>query len=214
MFLNHNNHFDDIPNKVRYTSTHIFICFAATTAELGAVYKCLEGALNATSYLLFHAGIVAAVGIVILTASRFRQDLGVLSLLFVTTLLTGPFGAMGCFITSVYLALLRYSPRRLDAWYRRISGSVGRDAASVMYDAIHSGRQSIEDTPSTLSFLEVLETGSLGQKQIMLGVIARNFDEGFLPILGRALRSPDAAMRVQAAAIANRLSREQRDKIW
>jgi hypothetical protein len=214
MFANETEDLFCDEDKAQYTSEHIFICFAVAAAEIGLSYGYLNQIVSYAFLALAHIGVVGAIAAAIRIAAGNGQDLGLLLLLVVSTGLTGPFGAAGTAALSLYLLTLRSSHERLNSWYARISGNIPRDSARAMYEAIYSGRQAVDDFPHNPSFAEILENGSLAQKQIMLGIISRNFDEDFLPVLIKALRSPDPAIRVQAAAVANRLSHEHRNGIW
>ena len=214
MLLNKTKNYIYNENRAEFNIWHSIVCLFISIAEIGLFYCYIYEIRSLEILILPHIGAVAVIGSAIWLASSRRHDLGLLSLLLVSTALTGPFGALGTTLLSFYLLILCPSPDRLDAWYERISGSIPHDSVSKMCDEIRSGRQIIDESPSHLSFIDILENGSLDQKQIMLGIISRNFDEGFLPILIRALKSPEAPIRVQAAAVANRLSSEHRNKIW
>jgi hypothetical protein len=214
MFANKSDSLLRDADKAQFTIGHAFICLIVAAAEISLFYCYLKQIVPYALLVVAHISVIQAIASAIWIASFKKQDLGLLLLLLVSTALTGPFGAAGTAALSLYLLTLRPSHERLNSWYERISGSVPRDSVSAMYEAIHSGRQAVDEFPCNLSFVEILERGSLAEKQIMLGIISRNFDVDFLPVLIKALRSPNAATRVQAAAVANRLSHEYRNMIW
>lgn len=214
VFAGKRGRFRTIRHGARFTAAHALFCAAVAGAEAGAAWLYFTGHVGMAGLGLLHAGAVAGVIAALVTAARGDRDLSLLSVLFAATLFTGPFGAVGCALMAFYLLSLRPSPERLNAWYDKIGGSIRRDPAGSLFEAIDSGRHSVEDLPSNRAFLDVLQNGTLRQRQIVLGLVSRNFNEDFLPVLTAALKSPDALMRVQAAAIANRLSRKYRDKIW
>ena len=67
--------------------------------------------------------------------------------------------------------------------------------------------------PPPKSFPAIMATGSLAERQAVLGLIARHFDPAFLPTLRIALASPEPLIRTQAAAIASRLGSRMRRQL-
>jgi hypothetical protein len=59
------------------------------------------------------------------------------------------------------------------------------------------------DLPSSIP--DLIETGTIAQKQAILGVIARRFHPDYLPGLQAALVAPEPVIRVQAAAVAAKI---------
>jgi hypothetical protein len=203
-----------IRNGARFTVAHVLTCVVAGGVEAALAYEFFSGRIDMKTLIIGHAAVMAGLIAAIMWAAWRRKDLGLLSLTLTASLFTGPFGAVGCAILSPFLLSLRPSPEHLNAWYDRISGSIPRDPVNTLYEAIDSGRHSVEKFPSNRTFLDALQNGSWRQQQIVLGLVSRNFNDDFLPILTRSLKSPSAIMRTQAAAIANRLPRRYRDKIW
>jgi hypothetical protein len=90
----------------------------------------------------------------------------------------------------------------LEQWYERISLATTVDPVSRLSDDIAAGRSINLDGAMPRSFLTLIETGTMAERQAVLGMIARRFHTDYLPVLKTALTSPEASIRVQAAAVA------------
>jgi hypothetical protein len=126
-------------------------------------------------------------------------------LLAFVVLVAGPLGAFGGLIIGWLSRPERGSVERLSAWYDRISFSTELSATTRRSDRILTGRVANLDAAMPQSFLGVLQSGSVRDKQTILGLIARRFHPDYLPVLNMALVSEEPVIRVQAAAVAAKI---------
>ena len=99
--------------------------------------------------------------------------------------------------TRAFLDEMKAAPGRL-----RIAFSTKTNPVSRLAETIAIGRTVNLAAPLPSSFMDVIERGSLSERQTVLGLIARRFNVDYLPALHLALRSPEPIIRVQAAAVA------------
>jgi hypothetical protein len=118
----------------------------------------------------------------------------------------GPLGAAGTLL-SVTLGLhfdRRATP--VDEWRRVLFPEQEEDKDADLWALVGLRRT---DRPSTIApFVDVLEHGTLAQKQAVVALIARHFRPAFAPALRRALQDPQNAVRVQAATAVSLIEAE------
>ena len=127
---------------------------------------------------------------------------GPAALLVLSTAIVGPLGGLGVLAVMLMVRGRRLSSRLLAEWYDRIAFSTKTNPVSRLAETIAIGRTVNLAAPLPSSFMDVIERGSLSERQTVLGLIARRFNVDYLPALHLALRSPEPIIRVQAAAVA------------
>jgi hypothetical protein len=129
-----------------------------------------------------------------------------LSLMLV--LVAGPLGGLG--ISLIALAERRGVPGQhlLQAWYDWLSGEEQADPTARIHDAILAGREFKPSLGGLRNFANVIENGSLAEKQALLGLIGLRYHRDYFAVLSSALRSPQSAVRAQAAAIFVKLKEQ------
>lgn len=152
--------------------------------------------------LAMHALIVTFAFALVVSAMRRKVDTGPAILLAVATAVTGPLGAFGSIMIGWLVSLGRESPDLLKAWYKRISLSTDIDPMTRLSDTVAIGRSLDHASPLPSSFDDVLHHGNTADQQKILGLIARKFHPGYLPVLQIALAHEAPVIRVQAAAVA------------
>lgn len=154
-----------------------------------------------------HVLAVVALGLWLVRRLNGGGDGATASLMLIATAAAGPVGTIGSLV-ALGLAAGRgasVGSELLDDWYERISHSVAVDPVSRLCEQVSAGRALGLSSEPPASFWAVLDEGRIEQQQAVLGLIARRFDPKFLPLLARALASPVAIVRVQAAAVAARV---------
>ena len=169
----------------------------------GALVLLILGIFGANLALLSlaHGAVLALLATRIRSARRQGQDASNSLLALIATAAIGPAGAIGAGLLGLLSG--RAAPNDLlEAWYERISLSVAVDPVTRLCDDVGVGRTIDLGGPTPASFHAVVETGTLAERQTVLGLIARRFHADYLPVLRAALQSPEPMIRVQAAAVA------------
>ncbi len=141
-------------------------------------------------------------------------DLTIPLLLVIATAATGPIGAVGCALMAMLLWFRQPKPSRLQDWYDYISGVVERGRVTDLYDELISGRLPPDQATVVPRFNPILQDTSLEDQQRVLGVIGRRYHPDFRPTLRKAMRHKNGFIRAQAAAIASRLSPDEKARLW
>ncbi|HAH10161.1 MAG TPA: hypothetical protein DCL48_08675 [Alphaproteobacteria bacterium] len=172
---------------------------AVTLILLAAAY----GAVQTGSLLIYwlpHAvvSLVLVAMICIVKPVPRRQA----ALLVICVPALGPFGAAGCLICIAAEASFRNHARGFLEWYAELFPDEESERADVLLRRLLAGGDPAHGASELASFADVMEHGSIEQKQALAALIARRFSPAFAPDLRRALEDPVPAVRVQAAAAA------------
>lgn len=184
---------------------------STATQVLGAVVLIIELSIVALAiaerswmlFLLPHLAIGLFMLGAIIVLDRQNLDTTQLQQLAILTFVTGPFGTAAAILAAG--GWLRTRKADLQVWYNTIAPP--EQAAVTLIDQIIDGRLVNDQSQLPRSFDSLLANGSPAEKRAVLAHLAlENVD--FPNALRIALRSPDPALRVQAAAVAA----HQRDK--
>jgi hypothetical protein len=177
----------------------------ALLVEGCALALALAERLTTAQVVMIHAGVTALlIGWSVIARVR-GADAALVTLTALAVAVAGPFGALGAIALP---RLSRTDPtdvQRLENWYRRLSLSVETDDLTRLSDKVAIGRALDLRAPAPSSFVRLVETGSVQERQAVLGLIARQFHPDYLPALKTALASAEPVVRVQAAAVAARV---------
>jgi hypothetical protein len=200
------------PLHVRLSDVLIaLIIFAVSLAVLS--YG-MSAHANFPIFLLLHLAILAALGWILAIRVKRNNDLTVSMLLLIATAAAGPIGALGCAAMAFSLWCRQPTPWLLSHWYDHISGVVARRRVAHLYDELVSGRVPSDPAATVPRFNPILHDTSLEDQQRVLGVIGRRYHADFRPVLRKAMRHKNGFIRAQAAAIASRLTVEEKARLW
>ncbi|KPF66547.1 hypothetical protein IP69_14635 [Bosea sp. AAP35] len=121
--------------------------------------------------------------------------------------LLGPFGAIFAAIAMTFTALSKSKSIADEAWYRRLSGR--QELENELITALRDQRAYVGEGATLHSFREIMESGSVNDKQTILGLIAQSYEPAFSSLLMGALNSHEVAVRASAAAVYARLRDKQ-----
>ena len=152
--------------------------------------------------LLLHAGL-GALGFLLLIFGWLGGSYDPLGLFFVFSL--GPLGAVGMMLVAFIVLITPEDQDRTYDWYETLSQSQKDDEVSILYRQIVNGRSRRPGKANLESFSEVMRSGTIKQKQALLGVIALKYQPEFRHFLRLALKDGEAPVRVQAAAVSTKL---------
>lgn len=182
------------------TDRHVLAVMAAAGAGDGLVmFGGALGLLPLWLALLLHGGVVAAALIWLWRCKTVDWALASIGLL--AAAVAGPLGAVCAVALTVFERHSALSHDVMTDWYRRMTGDSEPDAASLIFEGIRAGRSVQTGAGGHRSFYKVMDSGSLLEKQALLGLIGLRYDKVYFPILALALRSPEASVRAQAAAV-------------
>lgn len=186
-------------------SSVVGIALAALVVEAGLVIAAAFLLAPIVVLLVLHALVVFALILRVRAGMRRGEDVGTAVVLCIAVAIAGPFGAVGGACLDWLSAQGQEHRDRLARWYARISLSIESDEVTQLSDNIVIGRSMDLGAPPPQSFSRIIEHGSIGDKQAVLGLVARRFHPHYLPTLKRALLSSEPVIRVQAAAVAARV---------
>lgn len=190
------------------SARHLGAPFAALLIEAAAMMAVIFYKAPIGSALAVHGIVVAGLVWRVVGAVRSGGDAGTAVLQAVAVAIAGPFGAIGGLVID-WLSVQGQEHRdRLQRWYQRISLSTDVDDLTRLSDQVVIGRSMNLRAAPPPSFTRLLEHGSVGEKQAVLGLVARRFHPHYLSALRTALVSEEPVIRVQAAAVAARVRGE------
>ncbi len=177
----------------------------ALAAETGILWLILPGQLSLAMALVCHVVVLAGLCLRMAQSQRAGRDTGAALLLIPAVAITGPFGALGGLLVGWLSRQGVEDQDRLQRWYGRIALSTETSPMSRLSDHIMSGRALDPRLAPPTPFAALIVTGTIAEKQSILGLIARKFHPEYLPALQVALISDEPVIRVQAAAVAAKI---------
>jgi hypothetical protein len=196
----------DTTRPVAFRSADVGSALIAFVLECAIVICVARGWLPDLAALAAH-GVVVALLALRLALVR-GVDAGPLLLLVPAVAFMGPFGAFGCLFIGGLSRRGVSDVERLEAWYRRLSLSTELDPTARLADHILTGRALNFSLQPASPMTDLVQNGSIGEKQAILGLVARRFHPDYLPTLQIALVSDEPVIRVQAAAVAAKIRGE------
>ncbi len=173
-------------------------------AELVAIYVVWRMAGWNLPVLLFVHGLALAALVLQLRDCRRRGDDASLPFLaLLGCFAVGPAGPIGAGCLELLVRSAAQDGHLLEDWYERISLSTTIDRVTRHCDDVRIGRTINLRARAPASFLAEIESGTLAERQAILGLVARRFHVDYLPVLQAAMRSSEPMIRVQAAAVAS-----------
>ncbi len=173
--------------------------------ECAAVFAAASGVIGLPLMLAAHLALVTAVALLQWPRLRSSSDGGLALLGVIAMLAAGPFGAACALLMPLLMRRDPAGEALLPGWYERIALSSEQSEFTRLSDRIAIGRAANLAAPLPVPFVELFKSGPLSEQQAALGLIARDFHPGYLPVLKLALESPAPVIRVQAAAVAARI---------
>ncbi len=163
--------------------------------------------------VVLHFVVTAITAAILFVGRQSAYDPTVSSLIVLVILVSGPVGALASLVALAFLDHAGAGPDVLEAWYTRLAGSAHSDPPTELSDRVIAGRVMASTAPPPVSYEEVIASGTLGQCQAALGLMARRFHTDYTPALEAALRSREPVVRVQAAAVVSRVRMNLKSRI-
>ena len=197
----------------RWASREAYGAAFAVAGEAIVVLQAFPSSTPAIWTLAAHIAVVASLALILFSGRSQGDDLTLSATILLIVLVAGPVGAAASFLTVPFVKKSQVRSPILRAWYKRLSLAGGVGPATVMHDRIAAGRVLRLDAAAPESFLNVIENGTLNERQTALGLMARKFHPDFAPALEAALRSSEPVVRVQAAAVVARVRSDLKIRI-
>lgn len=156
--------------------------------------------LPLTAYLFAHVGCAAVAVLVAMRSGHTPRRQALLHAMMATAM--GPAGSAGCFLCCVLELGFRPQARAFSEWFASIFPEEEADGQDAFLELLRTSEDPLSNSLRITSFRDTMATGSIEQKQALLGLIARRFSPPFAPALHQALQDPVPAIRVQAASAA------------
>ncbi|MGE3917668.1 MAG: hypothetical protein AB7F78_18400, partial [Hyphomicrobiaceae bacterium] len=181
-----------------------WLLVAMAIAEAGIIMTLARQSVPSLAGLvLVHILTLLSIAALLAATQRRGSDTTYLLLALIAGAATGPLGPLGAGLLWLAAAKQGQRPSPLIAqWYERIAASTAVAPEERLCADVRIGRALQLDGPSPASYPAIMLTGSLGERQTVLGRIARHFHPEYLETLRIALASPEPVLRVQAAAVA------------
>lgn len=177
-----------------------FVVILLAVLDLGLIEAVFRDGMAVERAIVAHSAVVLALAL--LSALLVpREALSQLSRLLLL-LLSGPLGGptmLAGLVASRFLTALKPAGRE------QREGRKQRPASERLLDDIRSDRRRRPGCTGKVSMTWTMTYGTDPQRFALLGVIARTFVPEMRPALDLALRSPDAALRVQSASVFAKL---------
>jgi hypothetical protein len=158
------------------------------------------------------AGLVVP-GLFLLRRLQRNGEITVPALLLIVSFACGPLGGLGCACMSL-ARWRRPAAKRLRGWYEYIAGVVEQDRIVRLHEELTWNRLHSDPHAEVPRFRPIMHGGSVDDQQRVLGVIGRRYHPDFRIALRDALRNKNGFIRAQAAAVASRLSAEEKKSLW
>ena len=150
------------------------------------------------AYVFTHLGMSALAMLAAINSGTPPRRQALLLCIFTTAL--GPIGAAGIFLSTVLECVFRPYASPFEEWFENIFPPEATDERQAFLNLLGSSEDPTHTSTRINSFRDTMSTGSIENKQALLGLIARRFSPAFAPALRQALNDPVPAIRVQAAA--------------
>lgn len=183
----------------------VTLVVASTGVESLLLMLAMRGTVALPLALVLHVAVVATLAVFLLRRRREGHDLTAPLLALLAVMASGPIGALAMLPALMAMRRPTIPSGLLAQWYERISLSTSIETETWLADRVAANRTIDVAATSPLSFADVMQSGSLEERQRALGLVARSFHPSYLPMLAIALDSEEPVIRVQAAAVAARV---------
>lgn len=190
------------PSCIANTATLSAVGFA----EVGLSFAVALGAMQLTYALAAHVALIASLMLVGWREHRDGRTHDPVTLLFlVATAALGVAGSLGTLLAALLLRCRAARATGLEAWYAALFPDAESNPGGALYQRLLSGESSLHERCTVAPFADVMASGDIDRKQVVITLIATQFDPGFTPALRGALNDDEPAVRVQAATAVARI---------
>lgn len=121
---------------------------------------------------------------------------------------TGLLGVAGAGLSAGVSWALRHQHHTIDQWYEQLFPRFAPDAHAALWRRVGQRASDRRQPTDVIPFLDLLQHGSLAQKQSVISLISTSFRPAFAGALRAALTDSQNVIRVQAATAIARLENQ------
>lgn len=180
------------------------VVLTALAADLLLVIAVVDGLIPPVFAVVAHVLVAIGVGFLSFLWLAERMTAWILAL---WVALLGPMGALAAWVAMLTATRSKENSLEDEEWYQRLRGP--EDGGIELVTALRDDRAYTSEGVSLHSFNQIMESGTVRQKQTILGLIAQSYEPALFGFLMDALRSPEVAVRASAAAVFARLRDKQ-----
>ena len=141
-----------------------------------------------------------------------EEDLRFSTLLVVLVAFTGIFGAGMCLIYVIMYWFYSKKAIPFEEWFALLFPEESSNERDKLYERILFGLDDTSDSSDIEPFNDILEYGTLSQKQLAIAKITRYFQPKFASALLQAINAKESSIRVQAATSIAKIEHGFMDK--
>lgn len=158
--------------------------------------------------VVIHIALVVVTGVLARGMIVKGLDSRFLTVLFVSTMALGAFGAVGTLLAIVLYRLHMRTAQPFIEWFNTMFPTRDTSVSEQIYDDIIIGRDESPKPYSVVPFMDVMIAGSDGQKREAISKMTMRFDPSFAPAFRAALGDASNSVRVQAATAVARIEHQ------
>jgi tetratricopeptide (TPR) repeat protein len=181
------------------------VALVVLLAEGALVYAAYHGQFPVALAWFVHAAIVLGCGVLLVIARLLQVNLTYPVLLWTSVAFLGPIGAFGVVLASVLFVFHRMAALPLTDWVKMLFPLEERTVPKDIYDDLIAAGQPADTSFGLVSYRDIVELGSEGQKREAIAKISRYFQPAFAPALLKATHDESNAIRVQAATAISKI---------
>ena len=192
----------------------VFIfCLLLTVGHgLNAYFLFWKG-LSPILSLVFHIVLVVVAAILVSIMGRSSLDTRFARLAYVSTAVMGVVGAVGTLLSLILSLFYLQFRTSFEEWYHAIYPQDHFSNSEVIADDISSGHDEHPRDYNVMSFMDVMEIGSVLQKRKALSKMSTSFSPVFAKSMRRALTDESSSIRVQAATAITRIENRFHERL-
>lgn len=126
----------------------------------------------------------------------------------------GLLGGLGALLSLAVAFCLRHQHHTIDEWYAQLFPRFAPDAHAALWRRVGQRASDRKQPLDVIPFLDLLQHGTLPQKQSVISLISSTFTPAFAPALRAALTDAQNVIRVQAATAIARLENQFLEETW
>jgi tetratricopeptide (TPR) repeat protein len=159
-------------------------------------------------FLLIHLAVCVIPTMIVFFALKIRLDMRLPAFIWIAVVLFGPFGSLGMCSFLIFYSIFKRLSTPFEKWYTALFPDFQLSPAGKIYERIVAGWDDYKTHREIISFQDLMQVGTVQQKQSVLEMIAQNFNPILAPILKMGLEDSSNQIRVQSASIISKIERD------